>query len=133
MSKPLANIGGVPPQLPVEDQIRRLTRRSFAGGAAAALAGAAGVGWIGTRPEEDGVPWPLRRVLEFNESIAQRFFQRSAAGSRVSCCVGGVASRKRTCRFDDSRMARRLGSCTSWARPIAIFRSVQSKSCQLTK
>lgn len=74
MNKPLANVDGAPPQLPAEAQIRRLTRRSFAVGAAAALAGAAGVGWIATRPDEDGVPWPLRRVLEFNESVAQRFF-----------------------------------------------------------
>src|SRR5215470_12734596 len=74
MNKPLANVGDVPSQMPVEDQIRRLTRRSFAVGAAAALAGAAGVGWVATRPEEDGVPWPLRRILEFNESVAQRFF-----------------------------------------------------------
>jgi DMSO/TMAO reductase YedYZ molybdopterin-dependent catalytic subunit len=39
-----------------------------------ALAGAASVGWLATRPENDGVPWPLRRILEFNEGVAQRFF-----------------------------------------------------------
>ncbi|HTQ41067.1 MAG TPA: molybdopterin-dependent oxidoreductase [Pirellulales bacterium] len=62
------------PSLSAESQMRRLTRRSFTVGAAAALTGMAGVGWVATRPEDDGVPWPLRRILEFNESIAQRFF-----------------------------------------------------------
>jgi DMSO/TMAO reductase YedYZ molybdopterin-dependent catalytic subunit len=59
---------------PVELEIRRLTRRSFATAAIAGLAGAAGVGWVATRELEDGVPWPLRRVLEFNQRVAQTFF-----------------------------------------------------------
>jgi DMSO/TMAO reductase YedYZ molybdopterin-dependent catalytic subunit len=57
-----------------EAEIRRLTRRSFTTGAIAALAGATGVGWLATRELEDGIPWPLRRVLELNERIAQTFF-----------------------------------------------------------
>jgi DMSO/TMAO reductase YedYZ molybdopterin-dependent catalytic subunit len=78
MNKPLANIGTAPQIIvPPEAQIRRLTRRSFAVGGLSALAGAAGVGWIATRPEDDGVPWPLRKILEFNESVAQRFFNAS--------------------------------------------------------
>lgn len=107
MNKPVTNIGGAPSQLPVEDQIRRLSRRSFAVGAAAALAGATGVGWIATRPEEDGVPWPLRRVLEFNESVAQRFFnaQRLApefpAASAESLRENGHVGLMNPARLDD--------------------------------
>jgi DMSO/TMAO reductase YedYZ molybdopterin-dependent catalytic subunit len=70
----MSDIGSVPPKLPVEAEIRRLTRRSFTVGAISVLAGTAGVGWLATRQDDDGVPWPLRRILEFNEGIAQRFF-----------------------------------------------------------
>ena len=78
MNRPLANIGAAPKeQLPPEAAIRRLTRRSFTVGGLSALAGAAGVGWIATRPEEGGLPWPLRRMLELNESVAQHFFNAS--------------------------------------------------------
>lgn len=56
------------------DELRRLTRRSFTTGAIAALAGASGVGWLASRPLDDGIPGPLRRVLEFNERIAQSLY-----------------------------------------------------------
>ena len=58
----------------VQTEIRRLTRRSFTFGAISALAGAAGVRWLATRETKDGVPWPLRRILELNEGVAQRYF-----------------------------------------------------------
>jgi DMSO/TMAO reductase YedYZ molybdopterin-dependent catalytic subunit len=80
MNKSLATIaaaGNTPNltrQTAVEAEICRLTRRSFTAGAIASLAGVAGVGWLATREEEDGVPWPLRRILRLNESIAQTFF-----------------------------------------------------------
>ena len=45
-------------------RLRRMTRRGFAWGGAAALAGLTGWRWVATRSEEDGLPWPLRRVLE---------------------------------------------------------------------
>ena len=77
------------PSLPVEAEIRRLTRRSFTVGAYRRLAGAAGVGWLATRPEDDGVPWPLRRILEFNERVARRVLQAHAAGPGVSRHSGG--------------------------------------------
>lgn len=58
----------------VEAAMRRMTRRSFATGAAAALLGGGAVGWVATRPDEDGIPWPLRRVLELNERVAQGMY-----------------------------------------------------------
>ena len=74
MDKPQTSIVSAATDSAVNSEIRRLTRRSFAAGAVSALAGAAGVGWLASRPGEDGVPWPLRRVLEFNEQVAQKVF-----------------------------------------------------------
>jgi DMSO/TMAO reductase YedYZ molybdopterin-dependent catalytic subunit len=51
--------------------MRRMTRRSFATGAVAALAGLGAWRWLRTAPAEDRVPWPLRRVLRFNERLAE--------------------------------------------------------------
>ena len=47
----------------VQDEIRRLTRRSFATGAFAALLSGGAATWVATRTAEDGIPWPLRRML----------------------------------------------------------------------
>ncbi|HTU20181.1 MAG TPA: molybdopterin-dependent oxidoreductase [Gemmataceae bacterium] len=55
-----------------ERQMQRLTRRSFTTGAVAALAGLGAWRWLTTAAPEDGVPWPLRRVLRFNQSVAER-------------------------------------------------------------
>ena len=80
MNKPLATIAAagdvskLSKQTDVNAEIRQLTRRAFTTGAIATLAGIAGVRWLATREQEDGIPWPLRRVLRLNESIAQRFF-----------------------------------------------------------
>jgi DMSO/TMAO reductase YedYZ molybdopterin-dependent catalytic subunit len=41
----------------------------------AALAGFAGWRWLATRSEEDGLPWPLRRVLELDERLARGAFR----------------------------------------------------------
>jgi DMSO/TMAO reductase YedYZ molybdopterin-dependent catalytic subunit len=68
------------PQAPADEvrrQLRRMTRRGFARGGAAALAGYAGWRWILSRSQADGLPWPLRRVLEFDERVA-RGLSRSA-------------------------------------------------------
>src|SRR5712672_314987 len=66
---------GISAQAKVDADIRRLTRRSFATGAIAALAGGGAIGWIATRAEEDGLPWPLRRMLRFNDDVAQAAFR----------------------------------------------------------
>jgi Oxidoreductase molybdopterin binding domain len=70
----------------VERRIRRMTRRSFATGAIAGLAGLAGWGWLRTRSDADGIPWPLRRMLECNAKLAQAYFRptRSARTFPIS-------------------------------------------------
>src|ERR1700726_1599810 len=61
----------------VAREIRRLSRRSFATGAAAAAIGGAAFRWLTTRGPADGLPWPLRRALRGNESVAGRLFSES--------------------------------------------------------
>jgi DMSO/TMAO reductase YedYZ molybdopterin-dependent catalytic subunit len=54
-----------------EQQIRRLTRRSFVTTAVAAAAGFGAWRWLTTAPVEEGVPWPLRRALRFNQGLVE--------------------------------------------------------------
>lgn len=54
-----------------ERQMRRLTRRSFTTGGVAALACLGAWRWLTTAAPEDGIPWPLRRVLRFNQRLAE--------------------------------------------------------------
>lgn len=59
----------------VEALARRKTRRSFLVGGIAAAAGVGAWQWLRTRPEADGVQWPLRRAHEFNERLARGYFE----------------------------------------------------------
>ena len=55
----------------VEQQMRAMSRRSFLWGAVAVAGTYGGVRWLNTRRAEDGIPWPLRRVLQVNGDIAR--------------------------------------------------------------
>jgi DMSO/TMAO reductase YedYZ molybdopterin-dependent catalytic subunit len=57
-----------------EQEMRRLTRRSFTTGAAVALAGLGAWSWLTTAAPDDGLPWPLRRMLRFNQGLAEGVF-----------------------------------------------------------
>lgn len=59
------------PEAPAEQQMRCLTRRSLLVGCAAMLAGLGGWRWLTTAAPEGGVPWPLRRLLRFNQGLAE--------------------------------------------------------------
>ena len=54
---------------PIEKEIRQRTRRSFLVALTSLTAGLLGWHWLRTSPEDDGIPWPLRKVLEFNGAI----------------------------------------------------------------
>jgi DMSO/TMAO reductase YedYZ molybdopterin-dependent catalytic subunit len=56
-------------------QMRRKTLLSLGFGAAAAAAGFGGWKWLRSRDEIDGTPWPLRKMLEFNERVARGYFR----------------------------------------------------------
>lgn len=58
----------------VELELKRRTRRGFLTAAVAAGAGYASWKWLRTRTRLDGVEWPLRRILEANESLANAYF-----------------------------------------------------------
>lgn len=58
----------------VERRMRHMTRRSFAVGAFAAAAGVATWKWLISRPREDGLEWPFRRVLQQNERLSTAYF-----------------------------------------------------------
>jgi DMSO/TMAO reductase YedYZ molybdopterin-dependent catalytic subunit len=55
-------------------QIRKRTRRGFAVGGAAALAGLGLWKWVVTRSVNGQLPWPLRRILELDEKAARAAF-----------------------------------------------------------
>src|SRR6516162_3524888 len=69
----MSDSNGLPPLTgaAAEQQMRRLTRRSFVVGAAATLAGLGAWRWLTTATPDDGVPWPLRRMLRFNQGLAE--------------------------------------------------------------
>ena len=54
--------------------VRKMTRRSFAVWAAAGTAAGGGWWWLRSRTPDGGIPWPLRRVLEFNDRLGQGLF-----------------------------------------------------------
>jgi hypothetical protein len=63
----------------LKPRLSQLSRRGFTVGGAAALSGLAGWQWLVTRSDEDGLPWPFRRVLSLNESLARAAFRSSSA------------------------------------------------------
>ncbi len=70
-----------PGQQPSEDTaeraLRRMSRRSFMVAGIAALAGLGGWYWLRNTSEEDGIAWPLRRGLRWNERLAEGYFRDS--------------------------------------------------------
>src|SRR5260370_39683685 len=72
----------------LEHRLRRMTRRGFAWGGAAALSGLAGWRWLVTRTDEDGLPWPFRRVLGLDERLGRALFRASPAGPPVAPRAG---------------------------------------------
>ncbi len=59
----------------VRRRMRQKTRRSFLAWGAGLVAGAGAFGWLTTRREIDGVPWPMRKALETNEQLARDYFR----------------------------------------------------------
>src|SRR5271155_5370439 len=71
-NRPIESTAGLKrPDDDLERRLRRLSRRGFMFGGVAALAGVGGWRWLVTRSDEGGLPWPLRRVLEFDERLAR--------------------------------------------------------------
>ncbi len=60
-----------------ERELAEHSRRAFLTLGVAALAGYGGWRWLRTRPEEDEVAGPFRRMLQFNERVAGTYFEPS--------------------------------------------------------
>lgn len=60
-----------------EQEMRRLSRRSFLWAAVAMATGYCGWHWLTSRRDEDGTLWPFRRVLETNERLARDYYRNS--------------------------------------------------------
>jgi DMSO/TMAO reductase YedYZ molybdopterin-dependent catalytic subunit len=63
--------------LDVARLMHKKSRRSFLVLGISAAAGFAGWKWLTTRPEIGGRPYPLRRALEFNETLAKSYFKET--------------------------------------------------------
>jgi len=59
----------VSPAADAAKEMRRLSRRGLFWAGAALLGGEAARRWLNSRRLEEGTVWPLRRALEFNESL----------------------------------------------------------------
>ncbi|SHJ62063.1 Oxidoreductase molybdopterin binding domain-containing protein [Hymenobacter daecheongensis DSM 21074] len=53
------------------------SRRSFIGLGLAGAAGVFGWGWLISRPQEQGIPRPLRQVLEFNDNLTSAYYRNT--------------------------------------------------------
>src|SRR4051794_3956734 len=54
--------------------MKRMSRRGFAVGGAAAALGAGAFAVLNFGPQDDGIPWFLRKILGVNESLSRRLF-----------------------------------------------------------
>ncbi len=103
-----------PPDDSARRQMRQRTRRSFVCGAAAALSGLAGWAWLKSRANEAGLPWPLRRMLDANETLARALFDPARLAPNFAL---GIAREPRVngllgleSRFDPARWKLRVES-----------------------
>jgi DMSO/TMAO reductase YedYZ molybdopterin-dependent catalytic subunit len=63
------------PDIPLE--LKSRSRRGFLTLGAGAIVGVAAWEWLRSRPRIGDVPWPLRRMLETNESLARAYFSKA--------------------------------------------------------
>ncbi|MDB5270144.1 MAG: molybdopterin-binding oxidoreductase [Hymenobacter sp.] len=58
-------------------EARRRSRRSFIGLGLAGLAGIGGWKWLISQPADEGIPRPLRKVLDANSHLTQAYFKET--------------------------------------------------------
>ncbi len=65
------------PHLPdePETEIREMSRRSFVWAGVAAASAFGAFRWLDNQTLNNGIPWPLRRALGFNEKLAEGYFR----------------------------------------------------------
>ncbi|HEX8327599.1 MAG TPA: molybdopterin-dependent oxidoreductase [Hymenobacter sp.] len=65
------------PEAEVLAEARRRSRRSFIGLGLAGLAGLGGWGWLLSRPNDAGIPQPLRKVLDANSRLTSAYYKQT--------------------------------------------------------
>jgi len=58
----------------VAEELKRISRRGFVTAGVAAAVGIASWKWLMSRPYDQGVRWPFRKTLRFNEALASGYF-----------------------------------------------------------
>ena len=61
----------------VAEQLRRMSRRGFLTLGMGTVAAIGAWNWLGRSERENGLEWPLRRMLQFNEKVALAYFSTS--------------------------------------------------------
>ncbi|HAR43659.1 MAG TPA: molybdopterin-binding oxidoreductase [Bdellovibrionales bacterium] len=62
---------------PIAREVHKRTRRSILAGLAGAVIGISGWKWLFSQERDEGLPWPLRRVLGLNETLASACYSNS--------------------------------------------------------
>lgn len=70
----------------VEQQMHRLSRRSFLWGGVALAAGFVGWKWLTAQPLEAGIPWPFRSAFHVNEKLTEAYFSHSPCTDVSALC-----------------------------------------------
>ncbi|MBH8571244.1 molybdopterin-dependent oxidoreductase [Microvirga sp. STS02] len=65
------------PEAAVLAEARRRSRRSFIGLGLAGLIGIGGWNWLISQPADEGIPRPLRKVLDANGRLSQAYFKET--------------------------------------------------------
>lgn len=65
------------PEAGVLAEARRRSRRSFIGLGLAGLVGLGGWKWLVSQPDDSGIPYPLRQVLDANGRLSQAYFEQT--------------------------------------------------------
>ncbi|MFD2717316.1 molybdopterin-dependent oxidoreductase [Hymenobacter monticola] len=65
------------PEAEVLAEARRRSRRSFIGLGLAGLAGLGGWKWLISQPEDEGIPRPLRKVLDANGRLSHAYYKET--------------------------------------------------------
>jgi DMSO/TMAO reductase YedYZ molybdopterin-dependent catalytic subunit len=63
-------------QLDPRDEMKRISRRSFIWAGVTVLGVAYSVNWIATRPNDKGIPWPLRRAMQTTDQLMEELFSQ---------------------------------------------------------
>ena len=86
----------------IRREVRRKPRRSFLTGGVAAAAGWAGYRWLTSARSDNALPWPQRRVLDFNGKLSHSYLSDSGLMPTYSASEVGYLKPNGAIGLDDS-------------------------------